>query len=149
MHTIVPVHKILGDCALTLHRAINNASESLGQGKPPRDVITVLCHETQLVALSLYREARELEELQDTCDVEQVGQSTSDIEYQRGYREGFDRGTAEAKSWAMEARCCLLECDSELSAQGHHRPPSARDELLQLSAKCRHLSESSPHIASL
>ena len=95
MHTIVPVHRILGDCALTLHKAINNASESLGQGKPPRDVITILCHETQLVALSLYRESREFEELQDACGVEQVGQSTSDAEYQRGYKAGFDRGVSE------------------------------------------------------
>lgn len=95
MPPIVPIHETLADCALTLNAAIDNASEALGHGKPPRDVITILCHQVQLVCLSLYTEARAFEELHDSCNREHVGQSTSDVEYQRGYRAGFDRGLSE------------------------------------------------------
>lgn len=63
------------------------------------------------------------------------GQAESDVEYQRGYKEGFDRATAETRS-------CLIECDSELSAQGHGRPASPREELLRMSSRCRDLSKS-------
>lgn len=74
--------------------------------------------------------------------------SLSDSEYQRGFRLGFDRGTLEAKqqalAWAGEARKALIDCDSELSAQGHHRPASAPDELLRLSNQCRDVCRTLP-----
>lgn len=95
MPPIVPIHETLVDCALTLNAAVDNASESLGQDKPPKDVITILCHQVNLVCLALHREARAFEELHNSCNKEHVGQSTSDAEYQRGYKAGFDRGVSE------------------------------------------------------
>ena len=103
MTLVVPIHETLADCALTLSSAIDNASESLGAGKPPKDVITILCNQVQLVCLSLYAEARGFEELHNSCSREHVGQSASDAEYQRGYREGFDRGLLEAREEARDA----------------------------------------------
>lgn len=73
MTPIVPIHETLVDCALTLNAAVDNASESLGQGKPPKDVITILCHQVNLVCLALHREASVFEEFEKQMSTEKIG----------------------------------------------------------------------------
>lgn len=42
---------------------------------------------------------------------------------------------------ALTMRHIAIDCDSELSAQGHGRPPSHREQLLALSRSCRNVYE--------
>jgi hypothetical protein len=56
----------------------------------------------------------------------------------------YEGEIAKLVDWAATARACLVDCDSELSAQARHRPPSDEHELLALSFRCRGLCHSLP-----
>lgn len=82
MSRIIPIHEKLQEFALALESAVEQTPE-------------LVCLRVKMVILALYTEATIFEDLHNSCQRQHVGQSTSDAEYQRGYKAGFDRGVSE------------------------------------------------------